>query len=168
MYKDEQNIIQCRHRVAAIFLHEGHLLLQGEPQGTFWTLPGGGIELLESSQEALKREMREELNIDIQIERLIWITEEFFMADALPEHQLGFYYLTTPLAAPHIYNLERTIIAVEENNANILFQWFSYDQLDTITLYPTFLPTAIQALPITTEHITLIDDDVQRWRNRSL
>src|SRR5437588_3737411 len=114
MSKNEQSIIQCRHRVVAIFLHEEYLLLQGEPQGTFWTLPGGGIEPLESSQEALRREMREELDIAIQIERLLWITEEFFMADDIPHHQLGFYYLVTPLAAPHINKLEQIFTATEE------------------------------------------------------
>src|SRR6266700_265620 len=97
MSKNEQNIIQCRNRVAAVFLHEEHLLLQGEPQGTFWILPGGAIEPLESSQEALRREMGEELDIDIQVERLLWITEEFFIADDFPNHQLGFYYFQKSL-----------------------------------------------------------------------
>ncbi len=48
-------------RAAAVLLHEGSILLQGEPQATMWTLPGGGIELLEPSDKALKREMQEEL-----------------------------------------------------------------------------------------------------------
>jgi ADP-ribose pyrophosphatase YjhB (NUDIX family) len=44
-------------RAAAVLLHQGSILLQGEPQATMWTLPGGGIELLEPSDKALKREM---------------------------------------------------------------------------------------------------------------
>ena len=41
-----------------------------------WTLPGGGIELLEPSDKALKREMQEELQVDIRIERLLWVIEQ--------------------------------------------------------------------------------------------
>ncbi len=34
-----------------------------------WELPGGRIELGESSQECLSREIREELNLDVQVGR---------------------------------------------------------------------------------------------------
>jgi 8-oxo-dGTP pyrophosphatase MutT (NUDIX family) len=101
-------VAQWLHRAAAIFLYKEHLLLQGEPQGTFWTLPGGRIKPLESSHEALLREMREELDTDIQIERLLWISEEFFINGDIAQHQFGFYYLTTLSAHSSLYKLERT------------------------------------------------------------
>jgi len=36
-----------------------------------WNLPGGGIQYFESPEKALKREMKEELGVEIDIENLI-------------------------------------------------------------------------------------------------
>lgn len=52
---------------------ERFLLIQrGRPpfQG-FWSLPGGGIELGETVEEALKREVREETGLEIGIRRFL-------------------------------------------------------------------------------------------------
>lgn len=148
-----QYVAQWLHRTAAILLYKEHLLLQGESQGTFWTLPGGRIKPQESSREALLREMREELDTTIQIERLLWISEEFFMNGNIAQHQFGFYYLTTLPAHSSLYTLERTFTAVEDDGTPILFRWFRLDQLPTLTLYPTFLTTGTRNLPDHTQHI---------------
>jgi 8-oxo-dGTP pyrophosphatase MutT (NUDIX family) len=146
------------HRAAAVFLYEEHLLLQGEVQGTFWTLPGGRIKPLESSHETLLREMREELHTDIQLERLLWISEEFFMNEDTTQHQFGFYYLATLPALSSLYELERIFTAVEDDGTPILFRWFPLDQLPTITLYPTFLTTSVRNLPDHIQHIIVRDN----------
>jgi 8-oxo-dGTP pyrophosphatase MutT (NUDIX family) len=158
MEQSTQYAVSWRHRSAAIILYKEHLLLQGEPQGSFWTLPGGRIKPLESSREALLREMREELNAAIQIERLQWISEEFFMNGDKGEHQFGFYYLATLPACSSLYELERTFTTVEDDGTPILFRWFRLDQLHTLTLYPTFLPIGIRELPTSTRHIIVKDD----------
>ena len=41
-----------------------------------WMVPGGGIEEGESSMAAAVREMKEETGLDVEIDRLIWHTEE--------------------------------------------------------------------------------------------
>ena len=51
---------------------EGNKILVGEgydktKNQTFYRCLGGGIEFLETSQEALKREYKEELGIDIEV-----------------------------------------------------------------------------------------------------
>ena len=43
---------------------------------TFYRCLGGGIEFLETSQEALKREYKEELGIDIIVEDFCGISEK--------------------------------------------------------------------------------------------
>jgi ADP-ribose pyrophosphatase YjhB (NUDIX family) len=50
----------------------------------WWALPGGRVEMLEHSDEALKREMREELSTDVKVGRLVWVVENFFK----PENSL--------------------------------------------------------------------------------
>ena len=39
---------------------------------TFWLIPGGGLETGESEEECVKREMREETNLSVRVERLLF------------------------------------------------------------------------------------------------
>jgi 8-oxo-dGTP pyrophosphatase MutT (NUDIX family) len=38
---------------------------------TFWMIPGGGLEENESEEECVRREMREETNLEVRVERLL-------------------------------------------------------------------------------------------------
>jgi 8-oxo-dGTP diphosphatase len=60
--------------VGAIVCKDGKVLLvkRGkEPNRGKWTVPGGVVELGESLHEALKREVREECSIDIEVEKVL-------------------------------------------------------------------------------------------------
>jgi 8-oxo-dGTP diphosphatase len=57
--------------VAAVVARDGkYLITQRRPEGVlplFWEFPGGRVEVNESDEEALRREMRERLDADIQV-----------------------------------------------------------------------------------------------------
>lgn len=60
--------------VAAVIKHEGKIFATQRGYGEFkdgWEFPGGKMELGESPQEALKREIKEELDTDIRVGKLI-------------------------------------------------------------------------------------------------
>ena len=59
---------------------------------TFYRCLGGGIEFLEKSTDALKREFKEEINIDIVIKDFLGISENIFTYEGKTAHELGFYY----------------------------------------------------------------------------
>ena len=64
--------------VAAIIQRDGAYFATQRGYGEFegmWEFPGGKIEPGESSEDALKREIQEELGVDIVIEDLICTTE---------------------------------------------------------------------------------------------
>ena len=148
-------------RVAAVILHEGCILLQGSLDDAFWTLPGGNVEPFESSEKAIRREMREVLHVDVRVERLLWVTEEFFMAGEKPHHQLGFYYEVTALADWYFFGLDTTIHRHDESGTcETLFRWFALDELEDMDLYPTFLHEALLTLPSTMQHIVLVDEEM--------
>ena len=64
--------------VASIIHQDGKILATQRGYGDFkglWEFPGGKIEPDETPEEALRREIREELNIDISVEKHICIVE---------------------------------------------------------------------------------------------
>ncbi|TCK92679.1 inorganic pyrophosphatase [Natranaerovirga hydrolytica] len=64
------------------------LVLEEKYQGEkYYFLPGGGIEYLEKSQEALYREMKEELNVDIVESQLMHVIDNIFEANGIKAHE---------------------------------------------------------------------------------
>lgn len=58
----------------------------------FYRCLGGGIEFLEKSEEALKREFWEEINIDIIVKGFLGISENIFTYEGKNAHELILFY----------------------------------------------------------------------------
>ena len=57
-----------QQRIRGLIIHEQDVLLVKHVGGkNQWTLPGGGMRIDESPEDTLKREIYEELNLDINI-----------------------------------------------------------------------------------------------------
>jgi 8-oxo-dGTP pyrophosphatase MutT (NUDIX family) len=139
-----------RPRVAAVCIRDGFVLLQGEEESTIWTLPGGGWELMESSVEAVRREMREELGVEVTVGRLLWIVENFHRFENRPTHEIGLYYEVSLPDVPHLAQ-DRT----HANYGNIteIFRWFPLSDLVAVDLLPSFLRRGLQDLPPAPERV---------------
>lgn len=58
---------------AVIFDGRGRLLLQQRSDGGQWGLPGGSVEIGESVEQAVHREVREETGLTVAVRRLVGI-----------------------------------------------------------------------------------------------
>lgn len=80
---------------AGLLIEKGNkVLVECNPAIDFVTLPGGRVQTLESSMDALKREIKEEMNIDLDSERIKMraLIENFFEMDEKKYHELYFLY----------------------------------------------------------------------------
>jgi ADP-ribose pyrophosphatase YjhB (NUDIX family) len=77
-------MVRPRFRVAVaamIFDDKGHLLLCEHTYRKFhpWGLPGGGLEYGENPEDGVRREVREETGLGVQVEKLLY-------AESAPNH----------------------------------------------------------------------------------
>src|SRR4051812_5500050 len=86
--------------VGAIVLNDkNEVLLQlriNPPEAGFWSLPGGRVELGEPIEQTVVREVKEEVGLDVTVERLICVTDHIVPADAA--HWVSPVYLVRVLS----------------------------------------------------------------------
>lgn len=58
----------------------------------FYRSLGGGIEFQENSKDALKREFKEELDIDIIVGKFLGVSENIFVFDGKKAHEIVLLY----------------------------------------------------------------------------
>lgn len=87
---------EIRPIVLGLVTKDGKLLVQEGydkvKNQTFYRCLGGGIEFLEHSETALKREFMEELHVDINIKNFLGISENIFTHNGKNAHELVLYY----------------------------------------------------------------------------
>ena len=151
------------YRVAGIALQNDHILLSTEEHIDFWYLPGGRPEFGETLRSALKREMLEELNADVEVGRLALVVENFFDGTNEKHHGIGFYFLMMlpePLMDTNkIYGgLEYDLDAIGDREVlELRFRWFHLDELRHFDVRPKCLAKALTNLSETTQHIVNVE-----------
>lgn len=147
------------YRVAAVIIDGKRVLLHRSPIDEIWCLPGGHVEMMEDSLQALQREIREETGEALVIERLLWIVENFFIDDRMNHHELGLYYLA------HLEDGSRFLVGdgpfygsedfEDDQPMELVFRWFPLDAkiLQNEPIYPIFLRQGLTRLPEFPEHV---------------
>jgi 8-oxo-dGTP pyrophosphatase MutT (NUDIX family) len=149
------------YRVAAVAMTDGHVLLNRAEPDNYWFMPGGRVELGESSVIALRREMREEIGLEVKVERLLWIVENFFPTTSGTHHEMGLYFLIILPPSLHL-QIGHQFVCKEENGTDLIFQWHRVAELKTLNLVPGFLRDGLASLPHQVTHVIHGDDGVSR------
>ena len=141
----EEGRFNCR--VCAILLDGERLLAMHDERSPYFYLPGGRIKMGERAEDAVLREVREELGIEAKIVRPLWLSQAFFNedVDGMDFHELCFYFL---LDASETDLLSRgDAFTRQEGRHTHAFEWLPFDRLKDEYLYPLFLKTEIHHLP---------------------
>jgi 8-oxo-dGTP pyrophosphatase MutT (NUDIX family) len=148
-------------RIAGLGFRNGHVLVHRATHEAFWTFPGGRAEIGETSEETLKREMMEELGVEVTVGRLLWSVENFFHYEEKSWHELGFYYLMdVPEEFP--FKPEGIVHFIRDGKSDLEFKWVPATRaaLTALDIPPYFIADEIETLPQAPRHLVWRDGDL--------
>lgn len=120
--------MSVRKRATALIIRDGRLLImqRQKPGIIYYILPGGGVELDESFEDACVREVKEETGWDALGLQLVYIRHD--------EHTEEYYYITrVPTGEPVLGGIE----AERHSQSNqYAFEWVSAEELIHLNLRP--------------------------------
>lgn len=143
------------YRAAAIIVHDGRILVLQDEGIPHDYLPGGRVHLREPAEAALARELREELDMDLPLHRLVFIAESFFTLNDTRYHEMCLYYLMD--APSELLSRGDHFTRVEGEEIHH-FRWVSFADLAQLSFFPVFLKDRIFSLPDAPEFVSLDSD----------
>lgn len=131
-------------RVGAIIQRNGELLMTGNTRDAYLYSVGGRIKMGETAQEAVVREVLEETGVRMEVDRLVFVHENYFQIDLAPNagkpvYELCFYYLMQVPA-----DFEPICESRTEDGMTEFLRWVRPDT--PIRIYPEFFRTELEHL----------------------
>ena len=135
------------YRVCAMMIDHGRILAMKDQRSPYYYLPGGRVALGETAEDAVIREVREELGITPRINRPLWLNQAFFKedVDGLHYHELCIYFLMD-ITGTDLLTRGDSFTAAEGRRTHA-FQWLEFERLQDEYFYPLFLKKEIFNLP---------------------
>ena len=119
---------------ATALIVQNRKLLVTKDRGKYYTV-GGAIQVNERTEDAVVREVREELGVKAQVGQLAFVVENRFEQDSVYYHNIEFHYL--------VDLLEDAPLTMQEDEKSQPCEWIDIDKLEGINLVPDFLKIAL-------------------------
>lgn len=136
--------LNFKFRVSGIVFKDSKVLFVDMDDSGFLCLPGGYVELGETTEEACLRELNEEVRKKFKIKNYCGVIENFFRNKFNKDiHEISFYYVLTTndeLAATDF-------IIMENDKGNIVklsFKWIDLKEIENYDIRPVFLKTILK------------------------
>ncbi len=135
------------YRVCALIISDNRILAMHDERSPYFYLPGGRVAMEETAEQAVIREVQEELGITPKIIRPVWLNQAFFTEDVdnLHYHELCIYFLMD-VSETDLLNNGDTFTKTEGNHIHV-FEWLEFSRLKDEYFYPLFLKKEIFNLP---------------------
>lgn len=120
-------------RATALIVKDNRLLVVEDEDG-FYTI-GGAIQVDEATEDAVVREVKEELGVASKAVQLAFIVENRFEQAGVHYHNIEFHYL--------VDLFEGAPLIMQEDEKSQPCEWIDLDRLQNIQLVPAFLKIAL-------------------------
>ena len=143
-------------RVGAIIIHDGKLLLMHNEEEPYYYTVGGRVHFNETTEETVVREVREEIGVDLEIDRFLFFQEQFFDGKVTGTHihELGVYYLMKD--SPALEHLECHSVTARGVAEELV--WVPLEETGSYYIVPESIAARLRSLPEHAEHIIEIDE----------
>lgn len=148
IFSDQSHI--CSFRTVGVLIRNNKILVQRDKDGDEYALPGGHVKIGETAMESLIREYKEETGADINCQRLIWTEECFWNWNNKLANTIAFYYLVNLCSGSDIPDNGEFVS--QKDNCNVVLGWMPLEQINSITIYPSFIKERIMNISEHTEH----------------
>ena len=147
--------VKFNYRVGLIIRRDNQILIECNPDYDYVTIPGGRVKTLESSIVGLKREIQEEMQLDLPEEELIMkgYIENFFELEGKKYHEI---YVVYQMNITKEDNRFSDNMKNYDSNKNY-YKWVKQNELDKVNL----LPVALRKLKNNNQFESFIVDDLQ-------
>ncbi len=138
-------------RVGAIIMKEDKVLMVSNSRADYCYSVGGRVKFGESTEEAVKREVLEETGVSIEVDRLGFIHENYFVCDTekdsgKPVYEISFFFfMKVPDDFTPVCN------SFSEDNEKESLLWIDLDSEKKF--YPEFYRTELKNPSMGVKHI---------------
>ena len=120
-------------RAAGIWKRDGKVLMQTDGESG-WAFPGGHVQLGETAAQSLKRELSEELGVEIKVGPLLFVSEDAFEWRGVNWQSVCLYFEVDANSLPH--NHIPIAGPSVERGSPVTFDWLPIAKLDEYETYP--------------------------------
>ena len=126
-------------RTGIMIIKDNKILLHKNDNKDNYCLPGGGVKFLESSEEAIIREIKEETGLDIKVDSFVSTIENIFEKDGIKFHEVYFIY-----KGSFIENIDTSKIINNIEGKPLKYGFVDLNKIDDYYILPVVIKDIIK------------------------